>query len=97
MSVDSKRQPQGGLGTRSKKPRKAGEAVCDMKGDLWDLDAVFLLSMKRIAPGWSGGNLPEEVMFELKNAGRYQAHDLELTAQPVSGGKIALRISETGI
>lgn len=94
MSVDLKSQPQGGLGGRSNKPRKAGEAVCDMKGDLWDLDAVFLLSMKQIAPGWSGGNLPSEVMSELKNTGRYQANGLELTAQPVSGGKIALRISE---
>ncbi|WP_428034709.1 hypothetical protein [Amphritea sp.] len=94
MPVDLKRQPQGKLGGRNSKPRKAGEAVCDMKGDFWDLDAAFLLSMKQISPGWCGGELPEAIMDELKNTGRYQAHGLELSAQPISGGKIALRIAD---
>ncbi|WP_299200352.1 hypothetical protein [uncultured Amphritea sp.] len=93
MPVDLKRQPQGKLGDRSNKLHKAGEAVCDMKGDFWDLDGVFLLSMKQISPGWCGGELPADIMDELKNTGRYQAHGLQLTAQPVSGGKIALRIA----
>lgn len=92
MPVDLERQPQGKLEDRSSQPRKAGNAVCDMQGDFWDLDAVFLVSMKQISPGWCGGELPADIMAELKNTGRYQAHGLELTAQPISGGKIGLRI-----
>ena len=94
MPVDRKRQPLERPGGRSNKPRKAGEAVCDMKGDFWDLDANFLMLMKQISPGWCGGELPAEIMEELKNTGRYQFAGLELTAQPVSGAKIALRIAD---
>ncbi|WP_417225919.1 hypothetical protein [Amphritea sp.] len=88
MPIDLKRGPQG------KRPysRKAGEAVCDMKGDLWDLDAVFLSLMKQLIPGWCGGGVPSEVMSELKNTGKLQAKGLLLTAAPIHGGKIGLRI-----
>lgn len=91
MPVDQKREPQGRLRS-SYHSRKAGEAVCDMQGDLWDLDAVFLSLMKQLLPGWSGGGIPSEIMSELKNTGKLQAQGVLLTAAPISGGKIGLRI-----
>lgn len=86
MSVELKRGPQGRRGG------KAGEAVCDMKGDLWEIDGAFLMLMKQLIPGWSGGNIPQEVISELKNTGRYQAGGVLLSAQPTSGGQISLQI-----
>ncbi|WP_019621289.1 hypothetical protein [Amphritea japonica] len=87
MSVELKRKPQGKSGRRG---GKTGEAVCDMKGDLWEIDGVFLILMKQAIPGWSGGNIPQDVISELKNTGRYQAEGMLLTAQPTSGGQISL-------
>ncbi len=89
VSVELKRGPQGKLGRRGS---KAGEAVCDMKGDLWEIDGAFLMFMKQLVPGWCGGNIPQEVISELKNTGRYQAEGVLLTAQPTSGGQISLQI-----
>ncbi|RTE65375.1 hypothetical protein EH243_11940 [Amphritea opalescens] len=89
--MDLKRGPQRS-GNKRHQARKVGEAVCDMQGDLWDLDGIFLHLMKQLVPGWSGGALPSEVMPELKNTGQFHAHDLLLTAEPAGGGKISLRI-----
>ena len=89
MSVELKRKPQGKPGRRG---GKSGEAVCDMKGDLWEIDGVFLVMMKQAIPGWSGGNIPQEVISELKNTGCYQAGGVLLTAQPTSGGQISLKV-----
>ncbi|MBU2967726.1 hypothetical protein Q4508_00110 [Amphritea sp. 2_MG-2023] len=80
------------MGNKRHSSRKVGEAVCDMQGDLWDLDGIFLISMKQLVPGWSGGTLPSEIMPELKNTGKFHAHGFLLTAEPVAGGKIGLRI-----
>lgn len=63
-----------------------------MKGELWELDAAFLLNMKQMKPGWFGGNLPAEVLEELKNTGRCNANGFLLTAQPGGKGKIMLQI-----
>ncbi len=82
----SGRSPQ-----RGKKP---GEAVSDMKGELWELDAAFLMNMKQMQPGWFGGNLPEEVLEELKNTGRFSANGFQLTAQPGGKGKIMLQLKQ---
>lgn len=70
-----------------------GEAICDMKGDLWELDAAFLGAMKQLVPGWSGGVLSSEVMSELKNTGKLQANGFLLIAQLMSSDRISLRIS----
>ncbi|GGK61765.1 hypothetical protein [Amphritea balenae] len=75
---------------------KTGEAVCDMKGDLWEIDAAFLLYMKQMVPGWCGGAIPEEVMEGLKNTGRYQDQGIELKAQPKDNGKIILQVRDIG-
>ena len=75
---------------------KTGEAVCDLKGDLWEIDAAFLIYMKQMIPGWCGGNIPSEVMETLKNTGQYQAGGVALTALPRDNNKIALSIREAG-
>lgn len=92
VSVELKRGPQGKLGRRG---GKTGEAVCDMKGDLWEIDGAFLMFMKQLVPGWSGGNIPQEVISELKNTGRYQTGGVLLSAQPTSSGQISLQIRST--
>lgn len=75
---------------------RVGEAVCDMKGDLWEIDAAFLIYMKEMVPGWCGGNLPSEVMEGLKNTGRHQAAGIFLSAEPKEGGKIQLKVKKAG-
>ncbi|MDO6562432.1 hypothetical protein Q4488_03455 [Amphritea sp. 1_MG-2023] len=92
MPVDLKKSPQGKLGGRKHPSRKIGEATCDMQGELWDLDAVFLQWMKQLEPGWSGGSLSSDMLSVLKNTGKFEAHGFLLTAAPISGGKIGLRI-----
>ncbi|MEH6576175.1 MAG: hypothetical protein V7731_03765 [Amphritea sp.] len=73
---------------------RVGIAVCDMKGSLWELDAEFLGYMKEMTPGWSGGDLPEDVMATLKNTGCYQAVDMRLQAEPKGDGKVLLKLQK---
>lgn len=82
----SGRPPQHGI--------KPGKAVCDMKGELWELDAAFLMNMKKMQSDWFGGNLPDEVMEALKNTGRFEAQGFLLIAQPGGKGKIMLEIKQ---
>jgi len=67
-----------------------------MKGELWEVDAAFLLHMKDMVPGWYGGNLPSNVLEGLKNTGRFQAGETVLTAEFKGSDKITLLIRFAG-
>ncbi|WP_261842860.1 hypothetical protein [Aliamphritea ceti] len=73
---------------------KKGIATCDMQGDLWELDALFLGYMKEMVQGWCGGSVPENVMQDLKNYGHFQAEGFIMRAEPKNNGRIFLHIEK---